>query len=182
MNKNLIIGAVVLLVLGGAGWYFLKGQNKSSQNVGTNAITSIKDALSKSVSLECDYKDENGQGSKSYIKNGAVRVDVISDDPEKAASIIMKDKKMYSWTGKKEVCVMELPDEAVEKPVGSVNEGSTQQANLMADLEKYKDACKAAIVSDSLFTPPADVKFTDLSQMMKGSTEKYMQQSAESGN
>lgn len=177
MNKKLIIGAVVLLLLGGGVWYFLNGQNtSSSQNASSNAITSIKDAMSKSVSLECIYKDAEGRSSKSYIKNGAVRVDVVNEsEPDKSAYIIMKDKKMYTWTAKKEGFVMELPDEeemkqAADSMPKGTSDGTAQQQNVMADLEKYKDACKPAVVSDSLFTPPADVTFTDLSQMMKPAT------------
>ena len=52
----------------------------------------------------------------------------------------------------------------------------------MAQMEKYKDSCKPAVVSDSLFVPPIDIKFQDYSQMMKsvlsitpgqGSSEDY---------
>jgi len=190
MNKNVIIGVVGLIVLGGVVAYFLKGQNAST--TGSNAFTSIKDALSKSVSLECNYSDKDGKQSKSYIKNGAVRVDMKnSQNPDESASIIMKDKKMYSWTAKKIGFMMDLPEEEMDNPEVAVSEGSEQKEDIISDLEKYKDACKPAVVSDNLFTPPADVKFTNLSEMLgEGEVpgvdptivEKYRQESEDSKN
>ena len=39
--------------------------------------------------------------------------------------------------------------------------------DVVGALEKFKEHCKPAAVSDSLFIPPTDVKFTDYSSMMK---------------
>ena len=71
----------------------------------------------------------------------------------------MKDKKLYMWNGS-EGFVMTLPDETAEGGSGS---NADQKDNLMKDLEEYKDSCKVAVVQDSLFTPPGDVKFSDMS-------------------
>lgn len=161
-NQKLIIIIVLVLILVGAGAYFLMGNKtvkEGSQGEGGNALTSIKDALSRSVSLECEYTDAEGKASKAYIKNGAVRADVSSSNPEEAGSVILKDKKMYMWTGK-EGFVVTMPDETPEG--GESDSKVDEQQDLMKDLEEYKDSCKVAVVSDSLFTPPADVKFSDM--------------------
>ena len=55
--------------------------------------------------------------------------------------------------------MMDLPD-------GGQNANS---ADTLAELEKYKDSCKPTVVADSMFVPPADVKFQDLSKMMQQS-------------
>lgn len=165
MNPKLIIIVIVVLILVGVGAYFLMGNKmvkEGSIGGGGNAFTSIKDALSRSVSLECDYKDADGRSSKAYIKNGAIRADVTSSNPEEAGSIIMKDKKMYMWNGK-EGFVITLQDEKNEN--GESLSTEDQQKNLMKDLEEYKDSCKVAVVQDSLFTPPGDVKFSDMSSL-----------------
>src|SRR3989344_7062324 len=110
MNKSLpVIIVVILLLLGGGA--FLAFKNKPAQpgavntNVGQgqtqdgNVFTSIKDALSKSLSLECTYKDEKGTETKTYIKAGAVRLDAQSTaaGSEANSQAIFKDRKLYSW-------------------------------------------------------------------------------------
>lgn len=82
--------------------------------------------------------------------------------------MIMKDNKMYFWNGK-EGMMMEFDPSAMmgEAPAKNVP-GQQKPEDVVAALEQYKQYCKSATVSDSLFTPPADVKFTDVSAMMKG--------------
>lgn len=166
--RNAIIGLVVvaLLVLG----WFLFVRNRVNQTsttqpqvtVAPNAFTSIKDALTKSISLQCEYKDEEGRTTSSFIKNGAVRADVVATDPKESGSVIIKDNKMYSWNGREGV-TMAFAEDQIKDAQDSV----AQNQDVLENIEKYKDRCKPAVVSDVLFTPPTDVKFTDLSEMMK---------------
>ena len=76
MKKVLPIVAVVLLLI--VAGFFLKGTKKPGTSLLNkpegNVFNSIKDALSKSLSLKCVYKDEQGVQTTTYIKGGAVRV------------------------------------------------------------------------------------------------------------
>ncbi len=161
----LIVVGVIVVAVGG---FFMMNKDKmGSMMSGSNAVTSIKDALTKSVSLECEYVDAQNVKSKYYIKNGAIRADMESSDPEQTGSMIMKDRKIYSWKGK-EGFMMEIPESKDEGD--SMNSKESNEAdNLIKDLEEYKDKCKPSVVSDSLFTPPAEVEFQDMSKMMQGS-------------
>lgn len=167
MPKNvliIVIVAVILVIGGGAFWYVQSQQSESKQSV----ATSIKDALSQSVSLECSYTDGEGRESKTYIKNGAVRSDYIGQTPEETGSVIVQGNMMYVWNAQKQGFKMEIPEvTGTQQQTDPVAAGVTQKEDLLAELEKYKDACKPAVVSDSLFTPPSDVVFTDYSQMMQ---------------
>jgi hypothetical protein len=101
--------------------------------------------------------------TKAFIKNGAIRTDTTDPNPERSGSMIMKDKKMYMWTNK-EGYVMEIPD--VTPAEGSTADTTTSESeDIMKDLEEYKDHCKTSVVADSLFTPPGDVNFQDMSKM-----------------
>lgn len=168
-SPKLIIAAVLILLLVGAvAVYLMGGKDKMGKNgvmQDGNAFTSIRDALSKSISLECELTDSEGRNTKAYIKNGAVRADMTDPDPNKSGSIIMKDKKIYIWNGS-EGFVMDIPDES--SATGESGSETTQGDQVLNDLENYKDNCKPAIVSDSLFTPPADVTFSDVQKMMEG--------------
>lgn len=164
MPKNIVIVLIVIVIIGAGAFWYLRGQKMSPQG---NVVTSIKDALSKSVSLECNYTDQEGRVSKTYIKNGAVRANYTGKTAQDTGSVIMANKKLYMWTADKKGFMMEIPD-----VTGTPNEPKSggnlsQRDNLMSDLEKYKNDCKPAIVSDSLFTPPSDIDFQDFSKMMQ---------------
>lgn len=178
MTPKIVIGVVILLLLGIGAYFFLMKGKTSMVGSAVNKITSAKDMLTASVSMHCEYT-QGGKTSKVEIKNGAVRVDSSGATAEEAGSIIMKDKKMYLWNGKQGY-IYEIPENqsADGKTEGS---GNSQKEGLIKSLEAYKDACKPAIVSDTIFTPPSDVTFTDLSSMMKqnsGDIKKYQQQYA----
>lgn len=177
-QKTIVIAAAVVVLIGAGAFFFLQNKNGSSE--GTNVVTSIKDALSKSASMECTYTDEEGRQSKSYIKNGAIRSDYTGVNEEESGSMIVTDKKMYMWNGK-EGYMMDIPEvtQSPDQPDASTGDGLSQKEEVLEDLEKYKESCKAAVVSDRLFTPPSDVVFQDYSQYMQqgaGMTEEQIQQ------
>ena len=171
-NKGIIIAIVAVVLLLAGGFIVMKNNQKIASNPsagslaqpdtskGESVITSIKDALSKSMTLTCEFTDERGRGTKSYVKNGAVRADITSPNANEAGSFIIKDKKMYFWNDK-QAMMMEIPAEA-----NTQTKQGGQEQELMNSMEEYKDHCKPGVVADSLFTPPADIKFTDFSKMM----------------
>jgi hypothetical protein len=171
VGKNaIIIGAVIVIIILGAAGFFLmnKGQAPSSQpststpqQENTNVFSTIKEALSKSMSLQCDFTDEEGRKTVSYIKNGAVRADITSTEADESGSVIVKDKRMYFWNNQGGF-TMEFTDEQMESA-----QGSAQGQDIIQSLEKYKQSCRPSSVSDSQFTPPSDVKFQDMSEMMQ---------------
>ncbi|QQR64081.1 hypothetical protein IPH70_00920 [Candidatus Roizmanbacteria bacterium] len=177
MNKKVLAVVVVLLLL--AAGYFLmnkSGSNGGSLVTGTQtqpgklSFTSIQDALSRSLSLECTFTDDNGRQTKTYMKAGAVRTDFTGSKAEESGSMILKDKKMYSWNDTtKQGFMMQVPDLKIT-PTQNSKTGAgkgTNPSDALAMIEKYKSSCKPGTVADSLFTPPAEIKFTDYSNMMK---------------
>ncbi len=170
MNKNLLIlGVIVVIVLLGVGGFLVMNKKKvdvvapqtSESQTAADVIASIKDAFTNGTSFECTYTDE-GRTTKTYVKNGMVRAEITSSKPEQAGNTIIKDKKMYFWNSMS-AFMMTIPDVTTTPgPSGTVNTD-----DLIENMEKYKDSCKMASVSDDLFTPPSDVKFQDMSSMMK---------------
>lgn len=178
--KNLVPVVVILLLLGVGGYYVMnsKSMNKppaSEQKVttsptqGSGLFGSIKDALSKSVSLKCEYPDPRTKATvTTYIKNGAVRVMGMSIQNNKSSNAIMKDNKMWIWTeGETQGMMLDLTIPATGKKVTGEPTREDQRERVLAEMEKYKNYCKTEVVADSLFTPPSDVKFTDLQNLMK---------------
>lgn len=176
-NKNsknkIIIVVVILILLAVAAFFFLNKNKMAGPNLAgsNNAITSIQDALTKSISLQCEFTDEGGRKTKSYIKNGAVRADITSGNADESGSTIIKDKTVYFWNSKGGF-MMTMPDVKTDDTVKSEGSGSeeSQGADVIKAMEQFKDSCKTAVVSDSLFIPPSDIKFTDMSKMMPTGT------------
>lgn len=165
-NKKALISILLLLLVvfvSGISYMKFKNSNKSESKSTTenkSVFTSIKDALSKDVTLVCEFKDDSGVSTKSYIKNGAVR---ISSEGE----IVMKDKKMYMWDVKtKEGFVYEIPD-SEDSQIGATTTEINQSESYLNMIETYKDSCKVTSVEDSYFELPKDVKFQDMSKFLE---------------
>ncbi|MGH7245973.1 MAG: hypothetical protein ACREGI_03500 [Candidatus Levyibacteriota bacterium] len=191
MNKKVLAIVFAIIILVGAGAAYLFSQKKETPSTQSesakqsgNVFSSIQDALAKKLSLKCIFTDtDTNKQTTAYISGGLVRADIVGNDKTQQynnASVIVKDKKMYFWDNdKKQGMTMDLTNEGASiTPTQSGASGSTPQnaGDVMAALEKYKNDCKPAIISDALFTPPTDVKFTDLSQMMKQTQTQAQQQ------
>jgi len=184
--KKIVPVLVILLLLGIGGYFYMSSKGatpktpfgSASNSTGGNVFTSIKDALSKSMSLKCVYKDEKGSETTTYIKGGAVRVMVTeTGGDDQFGNIVMKDKKMYMWSDKiKQGFTLMIKEPENVSPIPETgNDGvkkGNDQESVLAQIEKYKDACKVEVIADSYFTVPTDVKFQDMDafqkQMMKG--------------
>lgn len=179
-----IIAAVILL--GGAFFIIQKSNTASNQpDKGTttsvtpgtsddsdngSTFSSIKDALSKSMTLKCEQKLEDGSTVLAYIKNGRVRMEGIQVDANtKSGIVIVNGDKTYIWdTGTKKGFVMTAPKVTGQDQV-TTQQGQT---DYVGQFEQYRQSCKVAVVSDSVFTPPTDVEFSDFSIMMQEVQEK----------
>ncbi|KKQ23729.1 MAG: hypothetical protein US40_C0007G0043 [Candidatus Roizmanbacteria bacterium GW2011_GWC2_37_13] len=179
--KNTLVVIVLLALLGVGGYFYLSSRGMMPKApVGTggaqsggNVFTSIKDALSKSLSLKCVYKDENGVETTTYIKGGAVRVMMQSGgDPNQPNNIIMKDMRMHMWSDASKTGFVYTLEKSGTDETTSGQANNEQQESVLAQIEKYKDACKTEIIADSMFSVPTDVNFQDMQalqeQMMQG--------------
>lgn len=184
--KKILPVLVILILLGVGGYFYMTSKGTipktpfgtANNSTGGNVFTSIKDALSKSMSLKCVYKDEKGAETVSYIKGGAVRVMVTeTGETEQYGNILMKDKKMYMWSDKtKQGFTLMIKEPENISPIPEKGNESSQKGNdqesVLAQIEKYKDACKVEVIADSYFTVPSGVQFQDMDafqkQMMKG--------------
>lgn len=172
----LIIIAVVAFAAVG-GYFYLNAKKPQvtpeaaqTKNTGSNAFTSIKDALSKSQSLRCEYTDEKGDKITTNIKAGKIRSSIVSAKNPQGMETISTSSKVYVWDNKtKKGTTLTINIEDVKEAAKNIsaNAQPNKKEEMVAALEKYKQSCKAEAVSDSLFTPPTDVQFTDLDAQMK---------------
>ncbi len=172
---GLLVIVLLLIAAGSLAYYKFAHSVKSPSMAGEEhggVFNTIQDALTRNLSLQCQFTADNGTATTAYIKSGAVRVDTNPQKPD-AQSMIMKDKKIYFWqVSSKTGSVMTIPSITVtpmptSSAVKSTESAQNQGSNALSMLEKFKDSCKVAVVDDELFVPPTDVKFTDMSEMMK---------------
>lgn len=169
----LVITAVFLLVLvGGVSYSKFKNVNKETSDNkvedSKGVFNSIKDALSKNITLVCEFKDDGGSSVKSYIKNGAVRVTTTNQtEASQSGEIIIKDKKMHMWDVKsKQGFVYDIPD-SDDSSVGMSGTEVAKSEAYLDMIDKYKDSCKVSNVDDSYFELPSDIKFQDMAKFLE---------------
>lgn len=175
MNKKAIIAVIVLLLLGVGGFAFWKTQQDKvgGPTSGVSGFKSLKDLLSSGVAQKCTYSTTDEKGTSegtTYVSGGKMRGDftsVITGKTEKT-HMITDGKTNYIWvdgekTGLKTVVEPSSAPNPTDVPVTQ-----TETANGGVDINKPADyKCSTWIADGSLFSPPADVKFTDFSEMFK---------------
>lgn len=172
----LAIGIVIIL-LGTGGYYVMRQQGAKTRNApvamtisptkSQGMFGSIKEALSKSLSLRCEYS-ENGKKTTAYLKAGAVRADMSGGTAQENGSVIVKEEKMYFWNGKQGMMMaFDIDAMTQEEDEVTPNVSTSSAGDVLVGLEKFKEHCKPAAVSDTLFIPPTDVKFVDQTKMMQ---------------
>ena len=162
----------IFLVLGFS--LLLAGCQKVSDNNSTsiqpteppkNIFTSIADAVQKQMVLKCEYVDEDGKTTTTYIKGGTVRMIGQGDDNKKIDGL-MKDEKFYLWSGgNKQGVVFDISKmegaSMGKTPVNSVDD-------VIGVLESQKDRCTVSPESSGLLDLPTDVIFTDTGNIFSG--------------
>jgi len=166
-----LLPILIILVVAGAGWYFLKG-GKAGESGGisipgvtkTYNAKGIKAVIDLGIPMKCSYKvgDMEYEG---YVKGKQWRGHMKLPSGRQG-EIIFKDNCMWSWNADKQGSKMcfELTEE------GEDMWSQPQQATTM-DVD-YK--CRPAAITDAKFIAPSDVTFMDLDQVMPGNMDTYM--------
>ncbi|MFA5185428.1 MAG: hypothetical protein WC551_02985 [Patescibacteria group bacterium] len=173
MNKHLIPAtlAISAMVLFGAGCGKTDTQQAGAKQAEEKKgiFSSIKDAFNKSIALRCDYVDENGNSTITYIKNKKIFLeeDMKADDAQgiKVQKVkgIIKDDKMYIWSDASDKGItidFKNPKDGNKPKMGDKEIGSTD--DVISKLEEKKERCKTDTIDDSKFELPTTVQFMSL--------------------
>ena len=146
MLKKILIPFFVILLVGMIA-FLLWPPNKPKK------ISSIKDALTQSLHVQCEYTDEAGLITKTYTKNGMLRSSFKDkNDDQNSGGVLIRDGKSYVWWDKDKQGVF----------LSSAADNSEQKNQIIRDIEQYKDTCKSTDVSDTLFAIPSEIHFRDI--------------------
>ena len=185
-TNKIILGLAIVAVLIGAAMYYtatkdeksLAGNNQTGSEQNSlgetlgNGIESIKDAMSKGLTLECSYTDEQNQKFVSYVKGKSVRS--IIENPSSSSTpsnFLLIGTTMYMWPsgGPNQGFTITVDEEAAKKAQeqtqGAGDVDKATNTDLIGTLETYKNNCKQSSVDDSLFEKPANINFQDFSSI-----------------
>jgi uncharacterized protein YxeA len=164
----LIIILLVLIAIGGGGyWFFVIRKGGESTTPSTsgesseegNFAGSIADALEIGTAMKCTWSYQEDTAT-FYLKSNKYRGD-MTPKGEGKMSYIYRDNCTYFWQeGEKQGvkwCV--TPAEGEEYTAPDMGSAGFSSAAL-----GYEYSCLPTVVSDSVFTLPSGIKFTDFSQ------------------
>ena len=181
MNKNqtkIVLVALVLLLAGGGFLFLKRGKTQKPAEIQTpqkeietekknegSVFSSIKEALEKSISLKCQYRDKEGNLATVYFKKGMIRTDGVNKEGQKNSAII-KDDKLWFWIPESNQKGMFISLEVLrnQKPA---NIQIPNKDQIIKQAEEYKQNCQPTALSESLFEPPTNIEFDNLDEIMK---------------
>jgi hypothetical protein len=188
-NKNLIIIIVVVVIIILAAVFLLtKGKNTVQNPAGNqNAITqndqtaqkpSIKDnligLLQSTSGVKCSVTDANGsytiiaKGDKAKIDGINYASPQSQNQNGQKGTMINDGTWAYIWSGQQgmKFNMAEIQKSAKnQNPDEQASDWKSWAANMQASGAKYD--CNATVATDADFTPPSDVTFQDLGELMK---------------
>lgn len=191
-KTNLIIGAVVVVVVLAGALFFLKGQNNPAKNPAGSATTTKAESsqsgvgstikqgllglLENASGIKCTVSDQSGNYTV-IAKGDRVRIDgidyaSISDPNQKGSkgSMVNDGTYAYIWSGKEGMKFDLKATQQNSSPATNTEEESTDWKSWATDMQNSgaKYDCNPTVATDADFTPPSDVKFQDLAELMKG--------------
>jgi hypothetical protein len=119
----------------------------------------IASAMKLGKSVKC-VSSQEGQTATIYMKGSQMRMDTM---PADAHGIYTADT-MYTWKDKQGM-MMKMEDvKRMAEEAGHPARPKTQE-EIIASQANVK--CESASVDESMFTPPSDVQFQDMGEMLK---------------
>jgi hypothetical protein len=183
-KTNLIIITVIIAILLLAGWFLIfnkkdPGSGQQAAVTGDQSKPGVKEGLlgllEGATGIKCAVEDANGKYTVT-AKGGKARIDGMNFPNPKnpavseAGSMINDGEWAYIWNGK-EGMKFNLKDasETSGQPQDA-QENNYDWKNWAKSMETSgaKYDCNPAVATDADFTPPSDVKFQDLGELLKG--------------
>lgn len=110
--------------------------------------------------IKCTATQE-GQTVTIYMKGSRMRMDTTPAD----AHGIYTEDTMYTWSGNQGM-MMKMED--IKKMAGDAQAYKPKtQEEVISNAEQTNAQCSPASVDESMFSPPGDVQFQDLSELLK---------------
>lgn len=162
-----------ILIMLGVLPFFITACVKKDSDTGTvtskedqpTVITSIRDAIAKSIGVRCEYTDEDGETTITFIKGNRIAMEAAA--PDKDGNMfkgIVMDDKLYFWDPKTNQGSYFNLANSTDKEDEGVTMGEDKirtTEDVINKLQSNVDKCKPAQVSASMFELPSEVTFQE---------------------
>lgn len=178
-NTKIIAAVIVLIVLLGLGGYLFLGKNKAPQTQTSSptptrgeksATQSLLDLLSSGVTQKCTFASTNENATTKgtiYISDTKMRGDIKStstkDNKTTNFYMIRNGDTTYIWGDS-------IPGGIKMRLSAQDLQTNNQAVQYFNTKEKAQYSCGAWVIDNSVFNPPASVKFMDVSAIMPKTT------------
>lgn len=184
-SKSLIIVTVVILALIGGALYLTFGKStttpqetemmgEKTQNAKEMIKGSLKSLFGAGKNVTCTVNNIDNQGNGTvYVTGNKIRGDFTSKiDGKTIENHFIQDKEFsYFWSSEMEEGIKMKADLGTEETAISDNKDTQVSSTETVDLNKEVDyKCSNWSVDNSKFIPPANIKFSDLSNLMMPKT------------
>jgi len=186
MNKKILIGVVVVLLIGGGLFMMNKGddamgrldammEKSDDESSGLGTISGgLKELFAKGKSMQCDFEHTAETGVTSgtvYISGNDMRGDfelVQQDGKTVTSNMIRKGDTSYVWSSEFDQGFKTVIPEVTNEADNNYDQ-TAMQSDPFAELENQNVTydCKPWIVNATMFTPPSDIEFVDYSAQMQ---------------
>lgn len=170
MNKQLLIGIAAVLVIGGGYFFYQQSSGVSPTNQAVSGVIkgNIQDLFARGTSMQCQFSyDDEGNITEGnvYITGKKMRGNFTltqADGEIMKSNVLRDDIYGYTWfEGQKQGTKIKI--ETSDK-ITKDNQEENENGKLFALDDKDVDYdCKPWNVDNSMFIPPADIEFQDLS-------------------
>lgn len=173
MNKKIVIIGGIAVAAAVVLAFFLNRDNVSEQKIKGDlssqgqkeAVDLVLSAFEGRGSIKCTYSNNDSIGT-AYVKNGMVRVEGTAISDGRDGNIILKNDTLWAWgTGDDTGFMLTNVSEFQKDLANSSEEYVTDTSNIRKTIEESSPTCNAEDISDSVFDPPANVKFQDYSSL-----------------
>ena len=166
------------------------GQQNSGQSIAETAKQSLYSFLTAGTGVKCTIEDPKMGSLTMYAKNDKAKEEGFSyvsmnsafsasenaqPPKEEKGTMINDGTWVYMWSGAEGMKFniqnmknLSAQNQAQNQDNSQSNASDWKDWAKQMDQEGVKYDCSPAVLSDSDFTPPSDVKFEDWGEMMKG--------------
>ncbi len=167
MNKVVAIIAVVIVIAGGI-WFFMQNKNQDgqtktdtssaqTQEPANEESSSLKNLMGMNKSQKCEFSSTEEDVTSSgtfYIANNKARGDFQSTAKGTTTKGHMIIDSIYSWLWN------DGSNEGIKFAIDQ-NQTESNQTQSVDPNKNYKFSCDSWRADDSMFTPPANITFSE---------------------
>lgn len=140
------------------------GEEKPEAEEKASVFENLKDAMAANAPMKCTWQDQQGNSGEMLVKGKKFTSEVTAQGMK--AHSISDGTYIYAWVeGQPQGTKMKLVETEQQKPQEGQPSGTPDMS--------VKVSCRPAFMTGNEFTPPSDIEFMDLSELMQKYGQGY---------